>query len=728
MGIRKGKSWIAGLAAIGAMLAALSPRAQRPAAIGGFSPQAARKELATEAKMEAAASPGQARDYLRYFTAEPHPAGSQRNYELALYIEKEWKRQGLDQVVLHRYDVLNSTPRQISLEILSPVHHRASLREDAYGVDSDTRNPNVTGAFFGYSASGEVTAPVVYAHSGNPEDYALLRKNGIDVRGKIALVRYSNPYSYRGFKALTAQRLGAAAILIYSDPAEDGYKRGRVYPDGPWGPESHIQRGSITYDFYQPGDPLTPGWPSLPGAKRIPAGEAVSLPKIIGIPLSWQDAKPLLQNMGGPVAPKSWQGGLPITYRLGGGRMRVHLKVEMNDEIQPYYVVEGRIIGQELPDEWVVTGNHRDAWVFGAVDPSSGTAAMMELTGILGRLKQQGVRPRRTLVFCSWDGEEYALTGSTEWGEQYADELQRNAVAYLNVDEAVSGKNLAVSAAPSLAGYVVGATRGLDDPAGGSLYEAWRRWRQSQRPPAQGGGPLTDDQLPQTRLGSGSDYTVFLNHLGIPVVDFTFEGPYGVYHSVYDDFYWMDHFGDPGFRYHALMTRYWGVLALRMANAQVLPYDLAFYGKRIRQFLAELKLPPHAPLQLGPVIADASAFEQAASELDERLAGRLQVGDLSAALADRINHQLMQLDRNWLDPKGIPGRPWFRQILYAPRETYADEELPGLLEAIAGKNWTLAREQAAVLAGALRKNTALVRSILETLDSPGTRTRHRSSR
>ncbi len=564
-----------------------------------------------------------------------------------------------------------------------------------------------------------MTAPVVYAQSGNPADYAVLRRHGIDVRGKIVLVRYSNPYSYRGFKALTAQRMGAAAVLVYADPAEMGYKQGKVYPHGPWGPASYIQRGSITYDFFQPGDPLTPGWPSLPGAKRISPSQAVSLPKIIGLPLSWRDAEPLLKNMGGPVAPKSWQGGLPITYRLGGSRVRVHLKVEMNNRIEPYYVVEGRIRGSEWPDQWVVTGNHRDGWVFGAVDPSSGTAAMLELTRQLGRLKRQGIRPKRTMVFCSWDGEEYALTGSTEWGEQYAAELRKKAVAYLNVDEAVSGSHLSVSAVPSLASYIIQATHGLRAPSGKPLYEEWRAYRQGQLTADLGGRAVPDSDLVKTRLGSGSDYTVFLNHLGIPVVDFTSEGPYGVYHSAYDDFYWMSHFGDPGFHYHAEITKLWGTLDLRLANADVLPYNLAFYGKRIRQFAQQVKVPNGAPLDMKPVIASAAAFEAAGENFDARLAERLQAGDLNPALANTLNEQIMQLDRNWLSPEGIPGRPWFRQMLYAPKETYADEELPGVTEAVESKGWVLAQEQAKILRHALEKNTALVNEMVRELD-PGT--------
>ena len=298
------------------------------------------------------------------------------------------------------------------------------------------------------------------------------------MRGKIVLVRYSNPYSYRGFKALTAERLGAAAILIYSDPAEDGYSKGTVYPDGPWGPESHIQRGAITYDFLEPGDPLTPGYASVPGAKRIPPEQAISLPKIMGVPLSWHDAKPLLGKMDGPVAPDSWQGGLPFKYRLGGKRVVAHLKVDMDTSMQPYYVTEARIRGSESPDEWVILGNHRDAWVFGGVDPSSGTAAMLEMTRSLGKLLKQGIRPKRTLVICSWDGEEYALTGSTEWGEQYADELKKKAVAYLNVDEATSGKKFQGDAVGSLAPLLVEVSRTLPAPSGKTLYDEWKVSRQ----------------------------------------------------------------------------------------------------------------------------------------------------------------------------------------------------------------------------------------------------------
>jgi N-acetylated-alpha-linked acidic dipeptidase len=680
----------------------------------GFTPSSAARQIKVEEKFKAIPSPEEARRQHRIFTAEPHLAGSKRNNYLARYIAAEWRKQGLEEVVIRRYDVYATAPKSASLEMIAPVAYRASLREEAYEADPDTRNPRVSHAWSGMSISGDVTAPVVYAHSGNPEDYDLLRKQGIEVKGKIVLVRYSNPYSYRGFKALTAEREGAAAIMIYSDPAEDGFKKGKVFPDGPYGPESHIQRGAITYDFLVPGDPLTPGWASVPGAKRIPLAQAVSAPKIMALPLSYKDAAHLLENLGGPVAPAGWQGGLPFEYHLGGEQARVHLKIEMDNSIKPYYVVEGRIRGSELPEEWVVLGNHRDAWVFGGVDPSSGTASMMEMTRALGQLKKQGMRPRRTVIVCSWDGEEVGLTGSTEWGEQFADELRKKAVAYLNVDEATSGPNFDGSAVASLAPMLVETSRSVQDPSGKSLYEAWKLSATEARKEAkdEDDRKVTDANLTDTRIGSGSDHTVFLNYVGMPVIGLTFEGPYGVYHSMYDDFYWMNHFGDPGYRYHTLMSNLWGVLALRLANADLLPFDFAAYGDNVRQFVTELsKGKDMRQLDLKPVLDEIQEFEDAGKKLDGALQQALAAGAVDAKVAAELNAGMMQVERNWLNPDGIPGRPWFKHILYGARFTYAHLELPGLTEAVEKQDWATARQQAAILRDCLAKNTKLVNQL-----------------
>jgi N-acetylated-alpha-linked acidic dipeptidase len=689
------------------------------AKISGFSPRAAAQEIITENSFRESVSTPEIIQFHRYLTAEPHPAGSARNNELAQWVAEQWRQQGLENVTVHQYDVLGSSPRKISLEMVKPTEYRALLLEAPDNVDPDTRNPKVDGAYLGYSASGEVTAPVVYAHSGNPEDYEYLRQHGIDVRGKIVLVRYSNPYSYRGFKALTAERLGAAAILIYSDPAEDGYTKGAVYPNGPWGPETHIQRGAITYDFLEPGDPLTPGYASLPGAKRIPPEQAISLPKIMGVPLSWHDAEPLLRKMDGPVAPDSWQGGLLFKYHLGGKRVVAHLKVDMDTRIQPYYVTEAHIRGSEAPDEWVILGNHRDAWVFGGVDPSSGTAAMLEMTHSLGQLLARGIRPKRTLVICSWDGEEYALTGSTEWGEQYADELKQKAVAYLNVDEATSGKDFAADAVGSLAPLLVEVSHTLPAPSGKTLYDEWKVSRKAELNVPQA---VPDAELANTRIGSGSDHTVFLNFLGIPTVGLTFTGPYGVYHSMYDDFFWMNHFGDPGYRYHTLMAQLWGVLALRLANAEILPYDFDSYGENIRQFVVDLNLASHVSghIDLAPLQQRITDFQAAGRDLNLAVAQAISSGRLDAAAVLSVNQQLMHVERNWCTPQGIPGRPWFKHSLYAARYTYAHLELPGLTEAAEAGDWKVAAEQAKILEDELQTNTQLLQQTRALLEQPAT--------
>jgi len=717
--------------------------AQTQTSILGFTPSAAAHEIELENKFKAIPSPDEERRQHKIFTAEPHVAGSPRNNELARYIADEWRNEGLEDVIIRRYDVYGSNPKSTFLEMVAPVHYRAGLRELPIPGDPDMKNKSISSAWSGMSASGEVTAQLVYAHSGNPEDYDFLRKQGIDVKGKVVLVRYSNPYSYRGFKALTAEREGAAALLIYSDPAEDGYKKGKVVPNGPWGPEYHIQRGAITYDFMVPGDPLTPGWASVPGAKRIPVEQAVSIPKIMALPLSWHDAKPLLAQMDGPLAPDNWQGGLPIKYHLGGNRVRVHVKIEMDNSTQPYYVVEGRIRGAQLPDDWIVLGNHRDAWVFGGVDPSSGTASLMELTRALGKLAKAGTRPRRTLVFCSWDGEEVGLTGSTEWGEQFADELRSKAVAYINVDEATSGSTFHGQAVASLAPMLVETTRSLKDPSGKTLYQAWKESSARERREAKqteeatdsnlSDSIVTDSNLADTRIGSGSDHTVFLNFVGMPVLGLQFDGPYGVYHSAYDDFFWMNHFGDPGYRYHTLMSQLWGVLALRLANANLLPFDFASYASNIRQFVNELskeknmwgqpssavqpgEARPTPPLDLKPVLTAIDDFEAAGKRLDESASHALAAGALDPKLAATINHGTMQVERNWLNPDGIPGRPWFKHILYGARFTYAHLELPGLTEAVEKQDWTTAKQQAEILRQALLNNTKLVNNLNDTLN------------
>ena len=708
--------------------------AQVPEPIMGFSPSGAQKQAQLEAKFKALPQPANIEKFHEWLTSEPHPAGSERNNQLAREIADIWRKQGLEEVKIHEYDVLTSDPVSLSLEMISPVRYTASLKEKPYDIDPVTKNPVAQQGFISMSASGEVTAPVVYAFSGNPEDYEVLKQAGIDVKGKIVLVRYSNPYSYRGFKALTAQKMGAAALLIYSDPQEDGFKKGKVYPDGPWGPESHIQRGAITYDFIVAGDPTTPGWASVPSAKHIDPKDAASMPSIIAMALSWKDAKPILENMGGPEAPSKWQGGLPIKYRLGG-QATIHLNVKMDTRIKPNFVVEGRIRGSELPDEWVVFGNHRDAWVFGGVDPSSGTASLLEMTHAFGELAKNGVRPRRTLVFCSWDGEEVGLTGSTEWGEQFADELQKKAIAYLNVDSSVSGPNFTPSAVAQLAPMMVELSKSVQDPSGTSLYVAWRKsaaetdTRESssaivnvKEAPKKGKNAaptkrtISDDDLVDVKIGSGSDHTVFLNHLGIPTVGLAFDGPYGVYHSMYDDHFWITHFGDPGFKYHTVMSQYWGVMGLRIANAEILPFDFQFFGRQLRSWVDEVahKSGAKQHLDFAPIYNTLKEFDRQA------VAAKIIVRDQNITnfgLAPKanphkeLNDGFRAFEQGWLNPAGIPNRPWFKHQLYAARYTYAHLELPGLTEAVEAQDWPRAQQQLKLLQETIARQANTLRKL-----------------
>ncbi len=689
--------------------------------IRGFSASAAADQRALEAELARRLSRDSVRTFFRHFTDEPHPAGSARNKALADFIAERFRAYGLDEVTLRRYDVLLPLPREVRVEMIAPTRYVASLREDAYPQDPHTaKDPGPT--YLGMSASGDVTGELVYASSGNPADYDWLEAQGIDLAGKIAIVRYSVPYSYRGFKALTAERRGLKALLIYSDPAQDGFTKGKTFPDGPWGPESHIQRGALSYDFLFAGDPLTPGHASVPGAPRIKESESVQIPRIIAVPMSYRDAEPLLRALGGPEAPASWQGALPFRYRVGGGPATVRVKVDMDGGTRPIWNVEGRIRGSEEPDEYVVLGNHRDAWVYGAVDPSSGSATQLELARVLGGLAREGKRPRRSIVFASWDAEEWHLTGSTEWGEEFADDLKRNAIAYLNVDGSTSGSTFDAGAIASLNALVTQVVRDVKDPgADGSVLDAWGRSLAGAQREAMIGGGVTRDtatrrpiDYPGNALGSGSDYTVFLNFLGLPIVEMSFNGPYGVYHSMYDDAYWMERFGDPGYRYMTAMGEVWGRMALRLANAEHHPHDFVLYATRVGGFLDALAAQPEvaARLDLSRARAAQQAWMRSAAYLERVLAAQLAVPAAARrrAVLGRINEVMRRVEQALLIPEGIPGRPWFKHALYAPRYTYAAMTLPGVQEAVDEADWARARAQLVVLAERIEAAASMTRA------------------
>lgn len=663
----------------------------------GFSVAETNKLKPLEARLVQTIRPENCRSQHRIFTKEPHMAGSVRNYELAQYVAKQWKEYGLEDVQLIEHPVYLPWPIRYEATFVDSKE-RLSLKEDPIPQDKDSYNKDVGIPFCAYSADVDVTAPVVYVNSGNPEDYELLAQRGVDVRGKIALARYSMPYSYRGFKALTAQRHGVAALLLYSDPAEDGYKKGDVYPKGPWGPESHLQRGGIVYDFNLPGDPRTPGWASVPGGRFLPAESAVSMPTVAAAPMSYKDARRILEKMTGPAVPTEWQGGLPFTYHLGPTSDKLHLVIQNDKRVRSIWNVVGRLRGEERPNEWVVLGNHRDAWVFGGVDPSSGTATLMETARALGELKRSGWKPRRTLIFASWDAEEFTLTGSTEWGELEAERLQAGALAYLNVDSSSSGSNFTAAAVPALANFLREVARDVPDPSGGSIYDAWLRQTKDAKEPA-----VT------TRLGSGSDYTVFLNFLGVPVADLTFDGPYGVYHSIYDSFNWVDRVGDPGYRYHAAMARYWAVAALRLSECDYVPLEYAAYAQEVQRYLDETETLARGlkvDVDLKPARDAATVWENNGRMALETARKAVAAGDM--ARVERVHRGLMKVERALLDPEGLVGRPWFKHLIYAPRPTYKASVLPALSEAIEARDQSRVKLEVDRLTRALKRAASVI--------------------
>jgi N-acetylated-alpha-linked acidic dipeptidase len=710
----------AGLAAALLVAVAAAP-SEAPAPLVGFSPASAAREREFEKRLLALPRPEECGEILRELTRAPHVAGTEGNARLAEYLAAEYRKAGFE-VRTPTYDVLLSYPGSAKLDIVGEPGVVLGRREEPIAADPDSNVPEAAVAWNAYSPSAEVVAEVVYVNRGSAEDYDRLAKLGIDVRGKIALARYFG--GYRGGKSLEAEKRGVAAILVYSDPIDDGWFKGPVYPDGPWGPASHFQRGANVYDFLVPGDPLTPGWASTADARRIPAYESKILPKIPMMPLSARDAAEILKRLKGPAVPDdTWQGlALTETFHVGPGPARLHLKVENTRERRPIRDVIATLRGAEEPERLILLSNHYDAWVYGATDPSSGTATLLALGRALGKLAHEGFRPRRTIVIAAWDAEEYTLTGSTEWGEDNAKDLKQNAVVCLNVDEATQGipAVLSASASPLLSSSIRAAARDVADPGapGKTLADTWRE--KAERADAVG------DELPVAILGSGSDYTVFFNHLGIASADLTFDGPYGVYHSVYDSYHWMATVGDPGFRYHAAMAQYAGLLALRFANADLLPFDAPAYGREIARYAEALGATPTA----APLAADfkdlagkARAWSAAAAGAQNTLTAQLNGKGLGFVSQRDANAWLLSLEQAVLDPGGLPGRPWFRHLIYAPLPSYEAETLPAIRETLGKGDVEAARTEIARLAGRLDAATASARRFSASAPPPPRPTR-----
>ncbi len=683
--------------------------------IDGFGPERAAAEAQLEKQFLAIPQAARAESNLRHLTSTPHLAGTEASHRVAEWLLDQYRSYGFD-AQIESYSVWLPMPREIKLEMVKPKHANLATPEPPIPGDIYTWTKHATPDYNDYSPSGDVTAPVIYANYGMADDYRELERLGVSVEGKIVLARYGR--GYRGIKALLAQEHHAAGLILYSDPQDDGYAVGDTFPDGPWRPMGGVQRGSILYTQIYPGDPLTPGVPSIPGTPRISPADAASLPHVPTLPISAQDAAVILKALDGRHVPHTWQGALPFAYHIGNGHVRVHMKLAMDYRQRPIYDVIAKLHGS-LDDQWVILGNHHDAWVYGAADPNSGTASLLETARALGELVRSGWRPRRTIVICNWDGEEPGLLGSTEWVEQHRAELQAKAIAYINTDVGVTGPNFTASASPSLDDFIRAATQAVPDPiTGQSVYAAWAEHAATGRTELSGiaretPGARGPAEAPVGALGSGSDYSSFFDFAGIPAIDLAFSGDYGVYHSLYDDFYWMKHFGDPTFAYHATLARVLGILALRFDEAGLVPFDYSTYSSDISRSLDELasraSQDPNESAALQPVVDAAERFSVASSR-EAMAVGALDGTTVNPALANRLSLALADVEQSFLDPSGLVGRPWYKHTIFAPGSYtgYAAEILPGITEAINDRNVaTLTVECDAVSRALLRASTRL---------------------
>jgi N-acetylated-alpha-linked acidic dipeptidase len=660
------------------------------------------RQAGIEEKFLSVPSASLAGQHLKILTAAPHLAATPEDRKTAEYVAGKFRDAGL-QTEIVPYRVLMNQPKAVRVEAWDARGRRlmsGPTRERVQG-DPSQDDPRVVMPFNGSSGSGDVTGEAVYANYCRLEDFDQLAAQHFDLHGKIVLCRYGA--NFRGVKVYIAELRGAAAVLLYSDPQDDGYYKGDAWPNGPWRPETGVQRGSVQYLFKYSGDPETPGVAStldLPDSARIPADKSGDQPRIVSIPISYHDAAPILRALKGPGVPPGWQGALPFRYHEGPGGVKVHLVSQQDYRRRIIWDVIGKIEGSEYPKEWVVAGNHRDAWVYGAVDPSSGTAAMLESVHGIGALLHEGWRPKRTIVFCSWDAEEEGLIGSTEWVEQQGKTLD-GAVAYFNMDVAVAGPDFSAAAVPSLKQFMRELTRAVPSPLGGTVYDQWKKGRPAGDEHRASNAPReTGEEAHVGDLGSGSDFTPFLQHAGVPSTDIGSDGPYGVYHSVFDNFAWFTRNADPHFLYLQQMARVFGLEALRMADADLLPYDYLSYARAIQSYVEAAHRAAQddglGSLDFAPAQAAASRLATAALK-----ARRLQLapaGDLS-----RLNLALRQTETALLSAAGLPNRPWYRHTIYAPGEFtgYAAVVIPGVNEALEARDSNRAARQLAVLTQAL---------------------------
>jgi N-acetylated-alpha-linked acidic dipeptidase len=651
-----------------------------------------------EKKLRSFPDPTRAREYMKRMAAEPHHAGSPGSKAVADYalgLLREW---GFE-ATIEEFEALLPYPAETRLELTAPVKVRLKLKEPVLPADPDSGDRGQLPLYNAYSGSGDVTAPLVYVNYGVPADYQRLAKLGVDVKGKIVIARYGG--SWRGTKPKVAAEHGAVGCLIYSDPKDDGYYQGDTFPRGPFRPSNSAQRGSVMDMPVYVGDPLSPGWASVKGGRKLKREEAVTIMKIPVLPISWSDALPLLENLGGPIAPPEWRGALSITYHIGAGPAEVHLKTESDWTSKPVYNVIARMPGAVLPDEWVIYGNHHDAWVNGAADPISGAIALLETARAFSQLKATGWQPRRTLLFALWDAEEFGLIGSTEWVEQHRDELQRKAMVYLNTDMNVGGR-LGAGGSQMLEQFFTGVIRDIEDPAKGKSLLAL-----AAEAPGEDGVTTAGQPFALGPLGAGSDYVAFVHHAGIPSLNLGFSRPggSGTYHSIYDSYAWFATQMDKDFQYSRLLAQVMATSILRLSEAPLIPHDFRAVARVVRQWTGEIKT-QYAKLDLSELSKAAEGLEAAAKRYQEA-AARKPSDPARFAAANRI---LLGAERALTRQAGLPGRPWFRNQLYAPGlyTGYSARTLPGVREAADLGKMDEAQQQSAVLAETVREFAALV--------------------
>ncbi len=698
-----------------------------------------------EQQFRAVPDPTNLREYVRQLSARPHHVGSAYDKANAEWIASKLKTWGLD-VQIENFYVLFPTPDTRLLEMLEPAKFTAKLEETAVPVDpTSNQKDEQLPSYNAYSIDGDVTAPLVYVNFGVPDDYEQLATMGVSVRGAIVIARYGG--AWRGIKPKLAAEHGALGCIIYSDPHEDGFSRGQVFPQGPERPVDGVQRGSVMDMPLYPGDPLTPGIGAVKDAKRLPISEARTLTRIPVLPISYGDAEPLLKALQGPVAPPAWRGALPITYHIGAGPAKVHLKVTFHWDQKTLYDVIAKIPGSQYPDEWVIRGNHHDAWVNGADDPVSGAAAELEEARGLGSLLARGWKPKRTIIYAFWDGEEPGLLGSTEWVETHAEDLEKHAVAYINTDHNSRGF-LDAEGCHMLEHFLNGVMKDVVDPETG--LSVWKRLqlRDLVQAKAQDKGEIRSrEDLRIGALGAGSDYTSFVDHMGIASLNLSFGdegsggGGSGVYHSAYDDFYWYTHFADSDFIYGRALAQTIGTAVIRLADANVLPLQFSNFANTVLGYVKELKklaVDQRQQIEEQNREIDEGAFQAAADpqlktvvpakqavppDMNfaplESAAELLAKSASSYAEAERnaspkhpkiLNAKLIETERGITDAAGLPGRPWFKNVIYAPGlyTGYGVKTIPGVREAIEQKRWKEADEEIRHVADILRREAALI--------------------